>query len=386
MMASSAAQIAPLEGEGCLRFAPPVTFDDLGMIDGIVRGYPVGQRLFVDGELRGWIPTMPYLAALLASGETELQAAQRYGPPPKEAKPLPVGTAIECGGRHLTTAVTAAVMPEFEATPLFNLPASAKPPIWRILYSLPGLSLMDEADESNRVAHLHTRHYQYLRANMLIDPRCHVQPAGSPHLQACFMPRPDLFAGRVVLLGSSLPSALDRVQTPIGSMSGGELVLNATRAFADFRRIEDPPSLFAEISKKIAGLGLPALVMLLTWGCIHFLRARARTHLANRRENESSALLRRAAVELGSRATVIVIFVAGMLAAAFSETWSLARELAELQRPGEHVYAVDVLLPVVAMGLEGYAEGAKSLADWFERQAAGLVHRAKEVVTGLKRK
>jgi CHASE2 domain-containing sensor protein len=165
------------------------------------------------------------------------------------------------------------------------------------------------------------------------------------------------FAGRVVVLGSSLISGGDLHQTPIGAMTGSEVLINAVYYAA--MRLEagpganDPRGLWLFLQtfgQKALGALVGALLLLPIWFAIH----------AMLRNAQGTPFWRR----LGLRAAATVVFLVGLALIASFEIYGATRHLAGGHGGG---HFVDMLTPIVALGLEAFAEASVFLFKQFER-------------------
>ena len=158
------------------------------------------------------------------------------------------------------------------------------------------------------------------------------------------------FHDAIVVIGTSASSGNDWHQTPIGSMSGAELIINAARSFRTFPSLERE-SLWTHLAHKVV-LSLEAAVAFsLFWWAIWAISAcRGRSE--------------RFWVRWLYDAGIVLVFAFGMLvtivAIAALQTTGLTRIVHEGYLPS------DVLTPVLAVGLEGFAEGAKTMLERLE--------------------
>lgn len=354
--------IAPAHAAGRLRLASVATRLDAEAADGVLRHYPMASRLHLDGEAPRWLPTVPMLASMLARGADAAEVdALWYGPalPP---------AAHACG---------AAPAPAPPAAPPRPLPSDNRfgadvgstpaPAVVRFFFSLPGLSTLDDGAR-RRVEQRHAAVYERFEAGRLLEANCthRLDPQAEPR-PGCFGVRRELFEGRVVVVGASTAAALDRVQTPVGPMSGAEVLVNATRAFAEFPAQRAPDG-WELLGRKLVNLLLPAGIALLAWIPIYLLCDRLRAREAVLAGQGRQAPRRLLALCRGTAA--VAIFLCGMAVAAWVELRGL---VAELSHAATNAEPVDMLLPIVSMGLEGYAEAAKSIDALLHRPAAAMV-------------
>ncbi|MFM9914943.1 MAG: CHASE2 domain-containing protein [Rhizobacter sp.] len=359
--------ITPAHAVGRLRLASVATLLDAELGDGVLRHYPMASRLLVDGQAPRWIPTVPMLAAALARGADAAEIDARWYAPPV---PAAASAALDCGASR-------PAQPALQPIPAdnrFDAGATAgTPAVVRFFFSLPGLSLQDEAHR-RRAEQRHLSVYERYEASRLVEPSCnHRLDAQALPQPGCFGVRPALFEGKVVVIGASSATALDIVQTPVGPMSGAEVLVNATRAFAEFPAIT-LPSGWTLWFKKLGGMAVPALLALITWLLIHGAwDALGARQAALQQRGRSSAARWTGALRIPA---VVLLFVAGFVAAGWLELRDMVHELSQAH---SHAEPVDMLLPVVAMGLEGYAEAAK----WADRV---IEHRVEPAVDWVYRR
>lgn len=167
------------------------------------------------------------------------------------------------------------------------------------------------------------------------------------------VPLPRVVAGRIVVIGSSAYPAQDWVYTPTMPMAGSELLINTVRTFAIERRerVEtrefDGPS---ELLEKLLAAAMGSLVMIGPWlFAIGLWRLACRT----------KGWLHR----FGAAILIVLVFVGGLAASAALELHGL---LIQASRGEARGLMVDVVTPVLALGLEGYAEATHVLIEWIE--------------------
>jgi hypothetical protein len=355
--------IVPTHAAGRLRLVSVASRLDPDLADGVLRDFPLASRLHLRGEPARWLPTMPMLAALLAGGASAEQIDRAwYGPPPAAVADAEAESACGPAGAQQPMPQPVPARNSFSADP-----AAGAPPVVRLFFSLPGLSTL-QGDLLARVEQQHLAVYERYEASRLLESGCrHRLDAQAEPQPGCFGTRADLFAGKIVAIGSSSATALDRVQTPAGPMSGAEVIVNATRAFAEFPRIRTPPAAAMWLDK-ITGLLVPTLIALASWSAIYALAGRLRARqqaLAAR-----GAAARAFGLRIARALVVVAIFVASMALAAWLEMRGLLQDLAH---PDRLAQPVDMLLPIVSMGLDGYVEAAKAAEHLLHRPSAALV-------------
>jgi hypothetical protein len=350
--------IVPSHAAGRLRLVSVATRLDPELADGVVRHYPLASRLQLEGEAPRWVPTAPMLAAVLARGGSIAEIDRLW------YQPAAVSTGHACN----TGAAEQPLTKPLPSDNLFDARANAgTPAVVRFFFSLPGLSTMDEA-QRHRVEQRHLSVYERYAASKLIEGGCtHRLDAQATPRPGCFAVRAPLFEGKVVIIGSSSATALDRSQTPAGPMSGAEIIVNATRAFAEFPALHTPDGWTMWLSK-MANLWKPALIALLTWMGIHKL-----CDLVRSKEDAAGQLghvTRQRLLAYGRQALAVQLFLLGMAVSAWVEMHELVHELAQVHSSAE---PVEMLLPLVSMGLEGYAEFAVLITAVFHHQAQSVV-------------
>jgi hypothetical protein len=325
MFGDPSGDLAPNGVSGRLRLASFETLTDPGTGDGLVRRYAVLTRHF-DADGTRMVPSAPYLASLLAN-------------------PSVAGSA-DCVyfRQHCTVASERARIVHPVAGPLSS----------PIVYSLPSLAMLDSeaADFSESVRSFAWKDqlyypslgYDRLPASGLLGP------AGRTfNLEG-------RFAGQIVVLGSSLPSAMDLHETPLGTMAGAEIIINAAHAFvlqANAGRLPGPdvrPDFWTELALKLRATFHGFLVMLPAWLAIYWFVARKPFH--------STAAAWR------GRAAAVLVFLLGMTVALYVDLSDASMKLSESVRLGRHV---DLLTPVLLLGLVGYAEAMKAFLTAIEK-------------------
>jgi CHASE2 domain len=300
--------------QGRLRLAPLVTQADPNAGDGVIRHYPS----FVGVGTRD-LPTAPFLAAAWLSGPNDRAeiGCDRYRIGREHCAVAGPGGAQTGSGNRL--APVAAGSSAGDLSPLF--------------WTLPQLRSVDDYTRGDFEAT-----FQYIRVS---EAR-----TGTGGLDIS----PDAFRGRVVVIGSSSPRARDLHLTPLGVMSGPELVLNAVRSFLEFGPMRESratrsfgDTLMAFWSKATGAL-LPAIMVFPAWWFIYWSRRRT----ARRRW-----LTRTAVGTLG-----VMLFASLLLAGIVVE---LLQGISAIKGNAALGTPVDIITPVAALGLEIFADLAKSL-------------------------
>ncbi|MDH4386275.1 MAG: CHASE2 domain-containing protein [Caulobacter sp.] len=325
--------LTPRLAQGRLRLAPIATSADIGAGDGVIRHFPLLTPIREgQGQPDRWLPSAPFLAAMLAQPDTARAVDCRfYG-----------AVATGCA-----TAAQSSLMDS--AVALGRDPALRN----RIQYSLPSLAALAPQNEV-RLRSRYLGRYDRYPASGLLDETGFAIPEG-------------VLTDRIVVLGSSQTQGNDWHATPLGAMTGSEIVLNATRALIEFSPLSEgtgasPPARqllqgLTAFLAKLKGIGLGALIMTLCWLTIFGLNDRMK------RRGRLSGLL-----------SVLLFF--GFIGALF--VLEVFAGLGALRGARGPVQAVDLLTPVVALGLEGFAEAARS----FTHQAEALGQKLLNRITG----
>jgi hypothetical protein len=168
--------------------------------------------------------------------------------------------------------------------------------------------------------------------------------------KGAFVLDPNAFAGKTIVLGSSLRSGFDWHATPLGPMSGAEVIVNAANSFAEFGVQPDLPATdaSARLARALAVFGEQALsvvsaTLLMTpvWLIVHGL-----AHLSARRSRRMKVLVRLACA---------AIFVGGLAFVLRFELGHAAEQMRTALTAGRAGPAVDLLGPTLGVGLDGYS-------------------------------
>ena len=314
---------------GHLRLAAFATATDATAADGIVRLYPASlPARVVDGQGNFHpiiaIPSAPYLAAnLLAGGRRARTADCLFYHQDCSSGVINVGTSSQRMVRidyHYPSLARAAMTPAVAH------------------------SAGERADLERQLRRLENK-YQPTYERLDLGKLLSANPAGLR------FDRDDL-AGRIVVLGSSSPVAQDWAATPMGSMAGGEVIINAIRTFYEIDDAKPQAGsqryrLARALWEKTQSSCTSALVMVLIWAGIYGAwraRGAVSTHAPKRRRSDLMATL-----------TVPAIFLAGLALIVWIELGLLSQEITEGARAGR---PVDILTPIVLVALEGFAEGS----------------------------
>lgn len=223
-----------------------------------------------------------------------------------------------------------------------SMPPST-PPARRVLFSLPSLAVSEDETLAGKFLGTYERR---LLSSMLADPECSGCP---PAVDAGGL------AGQLVIIGSGAPAAADRHLTPLGVMAGAEVVANTIRS------IELVPSAttiseFTILLEKLRQTLPAALIVLAMWLAIAFVR-RSRP-VAGRMAATKQAVI------------AMAIYLAGLGAAlALSVYLSMASFFPTFAGGG----SVDLLLPTLALFMEGFVEFAALVSARIREVVAGLV-------------
>lgn len=352
---------------GRLRFAAFSTFGDPQAGDGVIRHYPlaVAKRAPGEKESSGWLPSAPFLAYLLLDSCHAAMADCFFFP----------GSGRACSRSDIDAA--ARFMTRYDLGPEPDPHVALN----RIFYSLPSLAQLSRtlppdaskapgACRSESPIHYHGR-YERICASDQLAPEA---PA--------FDFNPNLFKGRIVVVGNGSATGRDLHSTPIGVMSGPEILLNATRTLTDFAPLRQQdnsgamitrlgPALQTFGTKLISGM-FGAAIMTAAWGFIY---------LTLRTPQIPSFM---------KQVLCLMFFTGGMSLVAWLEIAHMAGELKEAPETGQ---LVDFLLPILVLGVEGYThvahllmegiEGVLSaIATWMTRISVALFSKPKSSEPG----
>lgn len=335
-----ASSSAPVRS-GRLLLAPFVTTTDAYAADGTIRHYPVLERiegLGLEGLPR-WLPSAPFLAASLAQPESaDAVLCRYYG---TQASPCP----------DFGAGKTSTVLRFGERTDLRN----------RIFYSLPSLAAADSSQRST-YRERYLGFYDRFEASALMEDGVFSWP-------------PDLMKGAVVVFGTSAPEGHDWHVSPLGPMAGPEILLNATRAFTEFSPLAEPSvsasaserfaSAWRSFATKVGAMATGTLIMLMGWFLIFWVGDCW------------------TAVPLWVRKILCVTaFILVMVVTALIE---LITGISSLERNAQVSNATDLLTPMLALGLEGFAEAARSFAQAAEALVAWALARGLSLSKRFKR-
>lgn len=336
--------LGPVEGgrlrSGKLLLAPFVTATDAFAADGVIRHYPLLARIKgVDtGPEARWLPSAPFLASGLADPSTANAILCRYypvaGDPCAAAGSAPSSPVIRFG----------------EQAQLRN----------RVFFSLPALAAVGE-DQQVVYRDRYLGFYDRVPASALLQGTEFSWP-------------PDLMQGAVVILGTSAPEGHDWHVTPLGPMTGPEIVLNAIRAFSEFSPLSEPSAsagasdklaaAWRGFSVKVGAVVTGTLIMLVGWLAIFWIG----DHWT-------------VAPRWVRRVACVLVFFGVLTLTALIELFS---GISSLQRNAEVAEATDLLTPLLALGLEGFAEAARTFAHVAEALVAWGLMRSVSLIKKLR--
>jgi hypothetical protein len=312
---------------GQLWLAPFVTFADPEAGDGVVRGFPALFK--VAGKTERWIPSAPFLAAALSADAHNRVVLDCVF----YAATSCAGASLNLAGRRI--AVRSAgdleeLASNYRQRPLF----------FSFISTL-------VRGESGRNAQRYFGRFDRFSVGRLVT---------SKHV---FSIPQDRLANRVVVIGSSDPASNDFHATPLGAMVGPELIVNATRAFAQDRPLDtlaahasQPDAIsfaFATLWEKAKGIFVPALGLTLVWWAVLGIAA--------------SMGRRMLAIRFLGALLCCVVFIGGFSILALFE---LSERSGELLVSAASGHAVDMVTPIALLGLEAYAEASKKILTLIE--------------------
>lgn len=263
--------------------------------DGRIRTYPQNVRVEDVSGNVKQVPTAPALAASLITGRH-----------------------LETGGHH---------------------PLS-------IFYSFPPMTGNTYAQAFDH-AYRFERIFKHIKASQLIREGRIRFPAGRP------------LEGRTVIVSTSAAQGHDYHLTPVGVMSGAEVIINATRAFAYFPKVirsyssMGPMDLVFAWKKKLDAVYLPAILLV-----PFFL---LREWFLRRAESERNPWM---------AAPITLLGWFGILAATL--TIEISGSVSEAIAGARSGFAVDLITPVLLIGLDVYRE----FIGWIVRSIESLLYRA----------
>ncbi len=168
---------------------------------------------------------------------------------------------------------------------------------------------------------------------------------------------PDWITDKVVIVGFNGPSGLDRHSTPLGEMSGAELILNAIRSFASGAALDsedEPSAVLRETTAAIVSSGPFLIFWRIQGGLWRWARRRGRPKQV-----------------LAGLAIAIVFGGAIYLSALLTTGFVLLFWSGAMAKGAP----VDALLPVAVLALESFAHAAKQAIDVSHQWVSAYRHR-----------
>ena len=247
---------------------------------------------------------------------------------------------VEGNARQVSTA------PAMAANLLMDrqFPYLDEPPL-TIFYSFPTMTGIGEAQAFDR-GYRFKRLFRHYQASRLIADGAIRFPSGRP------------LAGRTTIISTSQAQGHDRHLTPVGVMSGAEVIVNATRAFAFFPNVNRnyakmPFSTLAKVwTKKLDAMILPALLLL------PFFVFR-------------EWLVRKAAASQRIWAATPLMLLAWFGVLAGTLTMEISSGISDALIGARSGIAVDLITPVLLIGLDVYRE----VISWIIRTTEEAIFR-----------
>lgn len=328
------------------RLATAASTISAGFADGLLRSYPATVCIDPNAGERCLArqPTIPVLAALYLDPVTVQGAECRFFPP------ADIAAATRC--RHIG-GDGAEGLARLVGEP--DAPLNSRP----IFFTLPNDAAIDLSGTGGRSVDIGRKRYLHVSASSVIS-------AGDFQLGRLIRPHD------IVILGSSGYSSEDVHATPLGAMSGSEVMLNAVRTFREFspREPEADASAWSTVWKALLERGFAILI---STGCFlpgWLLIYRIGDRPARRRASVLGAL-----ADAGRGSVQALIFLGSLALALILEFgWTIFT----LKSAFGHGDLINSLTPALALGLEGFAEGA----TWLNCQLERSVWSAFDVVSG----
>lgn len=181
-------------------------------------------------------------------------------------------------------------------------------------------------------------------------------------------------SGSVVIIGSSAPSVGDLHRTPIGPMSGVEVIINAAHSMhhggTSFELSTQLPNnlglAIKVLVKKIWYTLLPAAIFTLTFVLINLINANARHFFPPWRQH--------IALPIG---TAVILTVAALILCLKVE---LDHSVAELYGNSNGGYVTDTLAPIIVLLFERYIEASKAILVWLGEHIDMMLEEAAKSV------
>lgn len=288
--------------------------------DGVIRHYPPAG--WVDEGEAGdrYLPSAPYLAALLANPRLAGLADCAY-----------FRAAASCAAQADRAGLWTASRGKTPASPIH--------------YRFKSLSLDPDSRPTAEAELRYRGRYDRYEASDLLK-------------KGGFVLEPKAFAGKTIVLGSSLRSGFDWHATPLGPMSGAEVIINAANSFAEFGVQSDTARAargFAVFREQALGVISATLLMTPVWFVVHGL-----AHFTGRRSRR---------VRLLARLACAAIFVGGLAFVLRFELGHAAEQMRTALTVGHAGPAVDLLGPTLGVGLDGYSV----FSSWLTRSLEAML-------------
>lgn len=346
--------------EGRLRTASCIVWDDHYLADTTVRGYPTmveAQRFSGSSPVLTYLPSAPFLAALYAKGDQGRRVADALFFSPSvdcDAKEAGQLAPIMRNAPFLAEVCTGGPMPDPSAF------------LKRLTFSMYSLSPSSSSDISSVGPSLSERVSAYYGAGtveggMLYRRFSVADFTAGPKGLDRFFNEIDL-KGQIVVIGTTERASGDWHATPLGTMSGAEVIINATRAFLDFEPIKSKGK-----SEKVAEKAWQiAFATALGSVCIFIVLALQRLlePFRNSQLKMRKWFFTAAYAVLPAFALVALMFVVAEVNVRFS---------LRLLAGGFAVASVSLLVPVLSILGETIIEILHDLLDWFHRIASNIV-------------
>jgi hypothetical protein len=167
----------------------------------------------------------------------------------------------------------------------------------------------------------------------------------------------------IVVIGSSAVSGSDRHATPLGQMTGAEVIINTARSFADFEPATADATLLSAILSDLPASFTSSLIVLgLVW-LSGYVRSIART--------SAQRILAIAVCEL---ITIVGIWLAIVIAVVFAY-WQLAFT--------NGANSTDFLLPVIAVLFQSILEFFSRLLNMCEKVSDKILNYSSSLIRHL---
>lgn len=302
-----------------VRFALYSISTDTVAKDSYVRSYEPVLSVSTGRDIVAF-PTASYLAAQLLKDHSRMDCLYFGGPCPEKA-----------------------TIPQWAE----DMPSTDDPPR-RILYTLPALSLLESnTDDQHRIQKLGQRYRHWKSDDMFNEGKLGYHISEAP-------------AGLIVVVGTSLASAKDIHVTPVGHMSGPEIIINTIRSQTSFPAPTRTTTQFQKISKywsnfleKTKSALLPALVMMAAYIVVNLVNFYACLYLPVWKRFSFLRFL--FSTSILSTALWLCFYI------------EFSGAVGSLYEGLEKGKVVDTLTPIAALGIELYTDIARKIAKFVER-------------------